>query len=242
MEADQYAIMRALEDEHWWYRSLRSLTLRKIGTAERVLDAGCGTGGMLGRLRDRKAVGIDFSRNAIGHARTRGGLRLCAGSVCDLPFRSSSFDAVLALDVIYHEAVTDDGVAIREFARVLRSGGALVIHAPAYDWLAGSHDRETHGIRRYTVPRMRELVLDAGLQVRELTYRNLLAMPFAIFSRRLRVGKSARDAGRGKSDLRKVPAPINGLLAALSLAENRFVGFPGLPAGLSVWCVAGKPA
>ncbi|HEY5995420.1 MAG TPA: class I SAM-dependent methyltransferase [Candidatus Deferrimicrobiaceae bacterium] len=239
MEPSQYAAMRMLEGDYWWYRSLRSLALRRIGKAEKILDAGCGTGGMLERLRDRRAVGIDFSPVAISHARTRGGLRLCAGSVCGLPFRSASFDAVLALDVIYHEAVPDDALAVAECARVLRPGGDLIVQAPAYGWLAGSHDRETHGVRRYTVPRIRELVESAGLRVRELSYRNLVALPFAIAGRRLGL-RSRRDGGG--SDLRRLPGPLNALLAAASFAENACVGFPGLPAGLSVWCVARKPS
>ena len=242
MEASEYAAMRALEDEYWWYRSLRSLVLRKIGNAERILDAGCGTGGMIDLLRDRKAVGIDQSSDAIGLARTRGGLRLCEASICNLPFRSASFDAVLALDVIYHEAVPDDAAAIAECARVLRPGGEIVIHAPAYEWLAGSHDRATHGARRYTVPRIRDLVLSAGLQVRELTYRNFIALPFAIAVRRFKIRPPSSGGGSGGSDLRKLPAPINALLAAASFLENGCVGFPGIPAGLSVWCVAGKPS
>lgn len=242
MEPSQYAAMRVLEDEYWWYRSLRSLALRRIGKAEKILDAGCGTGGMLDRLRGRHAVGIDFSPIAISHARTRGRLRLCVGSICDLPFRASSFDTVLALDVIYHKAVPDDALAIAECARVLRPGGDLILHAPAYDWLVGSHDRETHGVRRYTVPRMGALVRSAGLRVRELSYRNLVALPFAIADRRFGLRPVALGGESGGSDLRELPGPVNALLAAASLAENACLGFPGIPAGLSVWCVARKPA
>ena len=54
MERVEYERMHAVEDRMWWYRGLRALTAQLLAralagspAAGPVLDAGCGTGGML---------------------------------------------------------------------------------------------------------------------------------------------------------------------------------------------------
>jgi SAM-dependent methyltransferase len=241
MESREYDVMRALEDSHWWYRSLRSLVLGRIGEAGRILDAGCGTGGMMDALRGRDAVGIDFSESALSHARGRGLSRIARASAVALPFPEGSFDAVLSLDVIYHRAVPDDGAAVAECARVARPGGIVLIHVPAFACLSGAHDREVHGARRYTTGGIRRLVAAAGLEVRELTYRNLIALPFAAVRRLPGNLLRGRREGGG-SDLRALPGWINSALTLAGRAETAFLDLSPLPAGLSVWCVARKPS
>jgi ubiquinone/menaquinone biosynthesis C-methylase UbiE len=46
--------MRSVEDDLWWYRGLRGHVVNSIEPAQpafKLLDAGCGSGGMLERLR-----------------------------------------------------------------------------------------------------------------------------------------------------------------------------------------------
>ncbi len=240
METAEYDAMRAFEDDHWWYSSLRSLVLENLGSAQKILDVGCGTGGMLARLRERDAYGIDYSETAISHCRGRGLARICRASACALPFRDGSFDAVLALDVIYHKAVADDGAAIAECARVLRPGGILLLHVPACDWLSGRHDLATHGARRYSRERIGTLVREAGLQISLLTYRNVLAMLFAIARRRLHLGAGPGSGPGGSSELAPLVPAINSALGFAGRVENALLGIGPIPAGLSVWCRAIK--
>jgi SAM-dependent methyltransferase len=239
VDENEYSVMRSLEDRHWWYRSLRSLVLARVGSAGLILDAGCGTGGMLASLRGRRAVGVDFAASALAGCRDRGLDSLAGASVSALPFAPDTFDAVLLLDVIYHRRVEDDGLAVAECARVLKPGGIVILHAPAYRWLFGAHDRAVHGARRYTVGRVRQLVRAAGLTVEELTYRNLPALPAAV-CRPLGNLPPFRRRRNASSDLRPLPSPINGTLHLLSRAENRILDFLALPAGLSVFCTARK--
>jgi SAM-dependent methyltransferase len=234
--------MRALEDKHWWYRSLRSVVLRRLGKAQRILDVGCGTGGMFDLVHRRGVVGIDVSETALGYARGRGLSRVARACACALPFPAASFDLVLALDVIYHRAVPDDAVAIAECARVLRPGGTVMIHAPAYRWLSGAHDRAVHGARRYTRGRVRQLAAAAGLEIGELTYRNAVALPFAVALRTVRRNTRRPGEGLPPSDLRPLPLWLNAALSFVSRAESAILDVARLPAGLSVWCVARKPA
>jgi SAM-dependent methyltransferase len=246
VESREYDVMRAVEDRHWWYRALHELVRARLGGATRVLDVGCGTGGMLAQLPGSRCAGVDLSAAALAHARDRGLTALVRASACALPFPDGSFEAVLALDLLYHRDVGDDAAALAECGRVVESGGHVLVHAAAYGWLFGEHDRAVHGARRYTAARIRRLVAGAGLDVVELTYRNALALPWALLWR----GVSAARGGRGdrdgaaraaRSDVRAVPSWLNALLSQGARLENAWLGLAGLPAGLSVWCVARKP-
>lgn len=61
------------------------------------------------------------------------------GDATDLPFGEARFDAVIAMHMLYH--VADQDRAIREFHRVLRPGGCLVVTTNGLDNM-----RELYGL------------------------------------------------------------------------------------------------
>lgn len=92
----------------------------------RVLEAGCGTGLILERLRPIAAsvVGADLSAGMLEKARARGH-EVVQASVTDMPFEDASFDTVCSFKVLAH--VEDAAGALREMARVVKPGGHLVL-------------------------------------------------------------------------------------------------------------------
>lgn len=106
---------------------------------KRVLDVGCASGGLTEALLERGAtvVGIDLNPRLIERARERLGTRATfrvADISASMPFfESDSFDVVAASLVLHYLA--DWGPPLREFARILRPGGALLIstHHPTQD-------------------------------------------------------------------------------------------------------------
>lgn len=119
-------------------RMLGDLDLR----GRRVLDIGCGAGGVDLALVERHGAGhvtgVDVEEGVLARARDRvaaAGLadriRLLRVAPGPLPFAAASFDAVFSKDAIVH--IADKDAVMREAYRVLRPGGLLL----ASDWLIG---------------------------------------------------------------------------------------------------------
>jgi ubiquinone/menaquinone biosynthesis C-methylase UbiE len=89
-----------------------------------ILEAGCGTGLLLDRLRPHvdRAIGVDLSFGMLKKARARR-LEVVRGSVTALPFADASFDLTYSFKVLAH--VQDIKLALAEMARVLKPGGTL---------------------------------------------------------------------------------------------------------------------
>ncbi len=243
-----YRTMRAVEDTHWWFDGMESITRRLLTTAgvlddrrtRRMLDAGCGTGRNLVFLgRYGEAIGLDGSAVALDCCRERGMDRLVRGTVNKLPFASGSFDLVTSFDVLTAAGV-DDRAALRESARVLKPGGHLFVRVAAYDWLRSKHDEEWTIQHRY---RRRELcakVAMAGLEIRRSSYANMWLFPVALAKR---LGERWFPPPEDTSDLELGARRNIGtrLLRALLASEGALMTTAGLPFGLSLIVLARKP-
>lgn len=109
---------------HWVFDHLQA------PAAARLLEIGCGPGGLWAENRDRIPAGwrlllTDLSPGMVQQAaRTLAGLDHVLFGVADaqtLPFADSTFDLVLANHMLYH--VPDRARALAEIHRVLRPGG-----------------------------------------------------------------------------------------------------------------------
>jgi ubiquinone/menaquinone biosynthesis C-methylase UbiE len=91
-----------------------------------VLEAGCGRRSRLGEHRDRIArlVGVDLDAEA-GEENAALDEFVLADLSLPLPFEDGSFDLVYANFVIEHLAAPE--TTFREWQRILRSGGELVV-------------------------------------------------------------------------------------------------------------------
>jgi ubiquinone/menaquinone biosynthesis C-methylase UbiE len=109
------------------------LALTCVPAPRRILDVGCGTGYLLGRLAARvpqaQALGgIDAAPEMIAvasGAATDGRLRFVVGTAERLPWPAASFDLVVSTTSFDHWADQQAGLA--ECARVLAPGGCLVL-------------------------------------------------------------------------------------------------------------------
>ena len=110
MEPIEYRTLRDLEDSFWWYRGLHRLVLDALRDLppSAILDAGCGTGGLLSRISHRHhTIGLDFSPHALSLAKERGLPRLVRASVEEVPLREGQSYRIRPGTVHRMEAVTD---------------------------------------------------------------------------------------------------------------------------------------
>src|SRR5215472_18309519 len=127
MEPLEYALMDEAESHMWWYRALHARLLHVLDRISGpVLDAGCGTGGLLAALRERwpdlELFGVEWAEMAAARAMAKSGAAIVCGNVNALPFADSSFAAAVSADVLCHTAVQPQA-ALAELRRVLRPGG-----------------------------------------------------------------------------------------------------------------------
>lgn len=180
MDRSVYVVEAEIQRSHWWFAGRRRLFARELlkAGAERqgsVLDIGSGTGSNLRMLRDlgfAGVVGLDNNEEAVRFCAEMGLGEVRLGDICALPFANSSFDLILATDVIEH--VEDERLALREIARVLRPGGKVLITVPAFDILWGLQDRVAHHFRRYRLRPLRGQIEQAGLRLLQMFYFNYL--------------------------------------------------------------------
>ena len=254
MRSEDYAHLYALEEDFWWFEGMREITSALLdplclpaGKID-ILDAGCGTGGMLTWLErysdGGRLAGIDLSPTALDFCRDRRHKYLAQASVTDLPFADSTFDLVTSFDVLVQvPGEGEDERALREMYRVLRPGGVAFVRAAAYEWMRSGHDEALGTQRRYTLGLLAGRMERAGFRVTRATYANSLLLPAAMFRRLVLKRLGLADSG---SDVKALPPGLSWLnhtltgalkLEALFLKHTKL----NLPAGLSTICVAEKP-
>ncbi|MEZ5891373.1 MAG: class I SAM-dependent methyltransferase [Xanthobacteraceae bacterium] len=99
----------------------------------RILDVGCGSGGLARRLVAEGAdvTGVDPNPQALIAARTLApAARFEEASAEALPFQDAAFDVVLFLNALHHVPPDAMDRAVAEAARVARPGGWLIVLEP----------------------------------------------------------------------------------------------------------------
>ena len=143
-----------------------------------------------------------------------------------------------AFDVLYHRWVTDDQEVIHECFRVLRPGGWLLVMDSALPSLWSHHDELFYARQRYTLDELRQLVDNAGFQLRKLTYANTLLLPMVLASRWL---------GRWFSpfshmEMRPLHSCLNRALTGILSLEAIWLRRRNFPIGSSAVCLAQRPS
>jgi SAM-dependent methyltransferase len=234
----------AAESWHFWFRARRRLVVWMIARAfprlGSLLEVGCGTGFLLGDLRERfpgaVLAGCDILFDSLRYAKPRlpQGLVFQADAL-GLPIERR-FDVVVALDVIEH--LDEDVVALREMFRVLERGGGLVLTVPQHQWLWSATDEFSRHRRRYSRAELLAKTRAAGFEVLRCTSLFTATLPLIALHRLARDGAGSQPV----SEL-QISRAVNAV-AALMLQPEWWLIKAGmsLPVGSSLMVMARRPA
>ena len=213
-----------------YLRSIADLCEPYLG--REVLDVGAGHGAITELFADgRRVLATDLSDSCISAMQERFAATPNV-EVMKVDLRTLDpdelgrrFDSVVLINVLEH--IEDDAGTLAALSRFLRPGGALVLYVPALNGLYGPWDRKVGHFRRYSKWRLREVAAEAGLEVAELRYANLLAIPawfaFSRFS-----APSNDDPGNSLSIWDRTGVPLSRMI------ESRVRP----PLGLNLLCIA----
>jgi SAM-dependent methyltransferase len=227
----------------WWFTAIHANLAMLYRRAlpylpgNRLLDAGCGTGGLLARLErlvpETETIGIDANETACRWAAEKSARPVCAGSVNALPFADGAFATIVSVDVLCHRDV-DEAAALAQFHRCLAAGGILMLNLPAYRWLMSRHDAAVYNARRYTRKEVVRLLRAAGFRPIFASYWNIVLFPVMVAVRKL------LPTGSG-SDVELQPALVEAAgRVATTIERGLMRAGIRLPFGGSVLAVAAK--
>ena len=243
LDRAEYDKLDQAEDRMWWFAAAhanllllyRRLAGRAVG--QPVLDAGCGTGGLLARLAAAcpgdSQIGIDADGAACSRAAAKSRRPVCTGSVNALPFADRAFGAIFSVDVLCHRGV-DERAALLQFHRCLRDDGVLILNLPAYSWMLSRHDAAVSNVRRYTLRSIAGLLHGAGFRLLFASYWNAVLFPVMVATRKLVPASAASDVRAYSPAIETICRVATGLETAL-LRHGW-----SLPFGGSVIAVAAK--
>jgi SAM-dependent methyltransferase len=116
-------------------RNLLDRFARNFSNKSLVCDAGCGPSGHIGRFLFDKGIpvlGVDISDRCVELARRHNPeLRFVQASIGEMPFADETFDGIIAYYSIIDTPKDCVGGIFREFNRVLRHKGLLLVAAKA---------------------------------------------------------------------------------------------------------------
>ncbi|MDD4254481.1 MAG: class I SAM-dependent methyltransferase [Methanofollis sp.] len=183
---DHLTRVQKFEETDFRLQNLRRMIQQKI-KGKKVLDAGCGTGHMTLDLLHRgyDVTAIDCSPDLIHlverSAKNHGyNVKTSQLNVEDCSrFGENTFDTIVCLDVLEH--IKDDKKALRSLHLILHDSGRLIVSVPSLKSLYGERDLKIGHYRRYSRDELITKIQDAGFQIEEIRYWNILGvLPFFI--------------------------------------------------------------
>lgn len=200
-----------------------------------ILDIGCSTGFLLADLKtafpQAYIIGADVVLGPLLHlAKTSPETPLLHFDLTRCPLPDNSVDVAVLLNVLEH--IEDDALAVRRLFRALKPGGVAVIEVPAGPELFDIYDELLMHYRRYKLPGLRRLFLEAGFSIVEQSHLGFFLYPGFWGVKRLRRKKRAdiseeEISGIVSQNIKQTGHnPIFHALMRLELAAGKVISYP----------------
>ena len=231
---DEYERMYQAERQLWWYRILHQKVRSQIKEYFHnhvdisILDAGCGTGGLLSYLQEEgfeQLEGFDFSTDAVTFS-TRRGLNVVQQDLTQLSEYKpkKQFDVIICNDVFTYfsdEIIVQILQAIRA---KLKPNGLFISNNNAHAAFAGIHDLVVGGQKRFVAADLKRLAAAANLPITYSTYWSfLLALPILLVRawQRFQLRRKMIDLENHPSDVALPPIWLDQTLYGLVKVEEK---------------------
>lgn len=169
-----------------------------VGPGTKLIDVGCGAGRHSFEAYRRGADVVAFDQDSdelanvgtilramaqAGEAPASATAETVVGDALRLPYPDSTFDCVIASEILEH--VPADDTVIAELVRVLKVGGALAVTVPRWlpeqvCWLLSDdyHSNDGGHIRIYRASDLRDKLAAGGLNFTHTHHAHALHAPF----------------------------------------------------------------
>ena len=245
---NEYIKMAEVERNHWWYKNLHRLVLDAIKSRFNsrdvgIIDAGCGTGGLLLFLKDKKysnAMGFDLSHDGVDICRAKG-LNVVQHDLSRISelYPRDRTDVIISNDTFYFFDMKMCAQIIKQCYQVLKPNGLLILNFPACDSFRGIHDLSVGIKHRFTKDDIHILFNSCKFDKIKMTYWPFLLSP-AIYLERLRqrIKMKVNPSFKISSDIDMPNEFLNSFLTGITYLENTIL--PVKPIGSSLFIVANK--
>ncbi len=233
------ASLKKIEDGYWWYVARLNWTKTLIKPwIDRYpdrdslcyADLGCGTSGVAKDLQAsfhfNKVLLVDGDPNMLKHAPTQKPFQIVKVNLSQPFSLPAQPDIITCLDVMEH--LENDELLLDQIYNLLPPTGLMLLSVPALPWLYSKWDRALGHHRRYSHRKLKELVLDAGFKILEISYLGSFLVPMAPY-RLLFQNEHQKDVG-----FQPVPPWLNKALISLSTLERNFTIVCHVPFGTSL--------
>jgi 2-polyprenyl-3-methyl-5-hydroxy-6-metoxy-1,4-benzoquinol methylase len=174
-----------LEQDSFWFNHRNNVIIegiKKFNGTKVFFDIGGGNGFVAKRIQESGfnvalvEPGIQGAKNAI----ERGINNVICSTIENAGFEKSSMDSVGLFDVVEH--IENDVTFLTNVNNYLKEDGLLYITVPSFNFLWSNEDTEAGHFRRYTLRKMKAVLLESGYQIKYSTYIfSILPLPILLF-------------------------------------------------------------
>ena len=228
------------ENNHWWYHGRRDMITKLLNgynNKTAILDIGC-SGGALLRILKKKGyndvVGIDISKESIKQCKKKGLKNVHVMNGAKTSFDTEQFDIIIASDILEHIKLEEE--ALKEWKRILKKNGKLLIFVPAFNSLWSNHDNIYRHYRRYTKKSLRKSLSKVNFKLEKVSYWNFVSFFPASLVRFLQRYSTKEN----EDQLYDINPYFNELIIKILKFENYLLTKGNFQIGLSVFAIANK--
>lgn len=242
--------MAEVETSHWWYKCLHYAVLRSItkhfaNKDITIIDACCGTGGLMLFLKDKgydNVIGFDLSEIAVAVCKSRE-LNVFQGNLSEISnyCPHNLADVVICNDAYYFLNYEEQQTTAGDIHQILAKGGLLIANFPAFRAFSGIHDLSVGITSRFNKKKVRAIFGRLNFKFVAQMYWPFFLSPIiwvSRFKQRLMMRLRLLDGVEPKSDVGNVNPVISSILLLLCKTENKLL--TNKPFGSSLFLVLKK--